>query len=266
MDTRIGIIGVGNMGEAIARGIQSGDFEPDELLLYDRYRDHESLRDLIDTPYTRVCEELEELERRANRLVLAVKPGVVRSVLESLVEPSEAVVGSIAAGVRLEELSEGLGGGGTVVRAMPNTPAQVGEGITFLATRDETPESVLDDYRYIFESVGSVHVIDESDMSAVTALTGSGPAYVMFFIEALEEAGLHLGLPEETVEASVRDLLRGSLTLLEEGDRDPAEVRRAVSSPGGTTVEALKHLRERGWDGTLMEAVRRAAEKADRLQ
>lgn len=261
MGLSVGIVGVGNMGGAIARGLLEDDTNLECLYLYDH--DPDSLTDLSQRKPVQLVDSLGQLEVEADRLVLAVKPGDVPGVLKEFSDP--VVLGSVAAGVTLDQLSNHLSAGSTVVRAMPNTPAQVGEGVTFMSANEAAGEEVLVDYERIFGAVGEVHRVREKKMDAVTALTGSGPAYVLYFMEALEEAGIHQGLSAEVTTSSVKQLLQGVVALMDEEQLSVSELRRAVCSPGGTTVQALKHLRESGWSGDLMEAVNRAAKRSREL-
>jgi pyrroline-5-carboxylate reductase len=259
---RIGILGVGNMGTALLDGLTQDGGSPFELVVYDQAE--ALLQQRVESYGIESAESVEDLFASTDCVVLCVKPSDVESILESLNGGHYNLI-SIAAGVPLSTYTEGLAPETPVVRVMPNTPAQVGEGMSFLAPSSAVGDEFLDVARSIFETVGRVRVVKESDLDAVTALSGSGPAYVFYFLEALKEAGVFNGLDaDDSYEAALQTLI-GSAELARQDDRSPAELREAVSSPGGTTVEALQVLDEHGVKGKIKEAVIAAYDKSKEL-
>ena len=192
--------------------------------------------------------------------VIAVKSDVVAEVLPGLAAAGTPRVLSIAAGVRTGAIEAGLPAGTPVVRAMPNTPALVGEGAAAIAPGSAATPDDLAWARGILEAVGTVVVVEEADLDAVTGLSGSGPAYLFRLAEALRAAGVAQGLDPATADALTRQTLLGAATLLAESGEDPGRLRENVSSPGGTTVAGLAVLDE----ADLMDLIDRVVDAATR--
>jgi pyrroline-5-carboxylate reductase len=259
---RIGILGVGNMGTALLSGLTQDPGSDFELMVYDK--SESILKERVETFDVESADSIGELFESTDCVVLCVKPSDVQPVLNEI-EGKKYNLISIAAGVPLSTYTDSLATDAPVIRIMPNTPAQVGEGMSFLAPSSAVGDEFLAVARSIFESVGRVRVVSESDLDAVTALSGSGPAYVFYFLEALKEAGVFNGLDaDDSYEAALQTLI-GSAKLAREDDRSAAELREAVSSPGGTTVEALQVLDEHGVKGKIKEAIIAAYEKSKKL-
>lgn len=260
---RLGVIGTGTMGTALLQGIlERSDREPESVRVYDA--DPEVLADRTERFGVARADSVRDLQASSDALLLCVKPGHVSGVLEELAsEPVHLI--SIAAGVTIDRLQAGSPSGSSVVRVMPNTPARVGMGMSFLAPGESVGEAFLELAVGLFETVGSTAVVDESLMDAVTALSGSGPAYVFYLLEALQEAGVYLGMDDETARDAAVQTLRGAAELADRNEADPGQLRRQVSSPGGTTVEALKHLDESGVKGAFLEALKRARDRSREL-
>jgi len=259
----VGIIGVGNMGEAIVRGVTSGRTGLTSVHVFDV--DSEQLNRVSNEHGAEAHESMDDLVRTVDFLILAVKPSVVPDVLSSI--NADAVsVASIAAGVDIDTLKTNLTPDSHVIRIMPNTPAQIGEGMSFLAPGPDANDDFVEATKNVFDSIGKSFVVDEKKMDAVTALSGSGPAYVFYFLEALTEAGVYMGLDADEAQAAAEQTVFGAAKLARErNDAGPNQLRSEVSSPGGTTVEAIKHLDESGVKGIFEEAINKAREKSERL-
>lgn len=197
--------------------------------------------------------------------VIAVKPDVVPAVLPALAQAEVARVLSVAAGVRTAVIEQQLPAATAVVRAMPNTPALVGKGATAIAKGAAAGSDDLGWASSIVGSVGSVTIVDETDLDAVTGLSGSGPAYVFHFAEALMAAGIAEGLTPEVADALTRQTLLGAATLLVESGEDPAVLRANVTSPQGTTAAGLAVFGESDLISLVGKAVRAATERAREL-
>jgi len=200
-------------------------------------------------------------------VILAVKPQNLNTVMAELggyLKPAQLVV-SIIAGARLETLRSGLGHE-AIVRVMPNTPAQIGEGMSvWTATPAVTGEQKKSAGAILGALGKEVFVDDEKYIDMATAVSGSGPAYVFYFMQALVEAGVHIGLPRDTVQELVLQTVIGSSRYARESGRSLAELRRMVTSPGGTTAEALARLEEGKFAELVLKAVVAAHEKARKL-
>ncbi|MBF0178251.1 MAG: pyrroline-5-carboxylate reductase [Magnetococcales bacterium] len=204
----------------------------------------------------------------AHVVVVAVKPGVVPEVLREIraTLPPQVLLLSIAAGISLARLSEALSPGQPIVRAMPNTPALIGAGITVLCPGDRVAPSMVAMAQDIMRAAGDVEVIrDEKLMDAVTALSGSGPAYLYLVAEALSDGGVACGLPRELADRLAQRTLLGSSRLLVESGQHPAVLKNQVTSPGGTTIAALRRLEASGVRSALMEAVVAAWQRSREL-
>ena len=199
-------------------------------------------------------------------VVVAVKPIGVPAVIESLkgsIEESQTLV-SIVAGVTTASYESRLGRV-AVVRAMPNTPALVRQGVTGMAAGEHAGNHNLEVATVVLEAVGSVRIMDEHLLDAVTAVSGTGPAYVFLLAEAMIEAGMAEGLPRDLAESFVDQTIRGAGYLLTDTSKTPVELRYEVTSPGGTTASAMHVLEEGGFRTLVMDAVRAAAERATEL-
>lgn len=260
----VAIIGIGAMGKALATGLLAAGWEPDQLSLAIRRPDQvEAL-----SARTGVAVSLDPGQASSGRevIVVAVKPRDVTILLDSFGSgiSVEQVVLSIAAGVPTSTFEKVLGEV-PVVRAMPNTPALVGEGVTGIAPGRFATDADVAKARTVLEAVGAVRVMDESLLDAVTAVSGTGPAYVFLLAEALTEAAVREGLPRDVAESFVHQTIRGAGHLLTETGLGPFELRSQVTSPGGTTAAAMHILEERGFRAVVEDAVRAAAQRAREL-
>jgi pyrroline-5-carboxylate reductase len=194
-----------------------------------------------------------------------VKPDTVDSVCDTLASRGVRRALSIAAGIPLRRLEQHLAPETAVVRAMPNTPALVGEGAAAIARGSAARDEDVEWARAILESVGTVHVVDESMLDAVTGLSGSGPAYLFLFAEALIDAGTAVGLPRDVSVALTEQTLLGAATLLARSDSPPEVLRQNVTSPGGTTAAGLRVFDERGFRDLVTDVVAAATQRSREL-
>lgn len=264
MRPTVAVIGFGAMGEALTSGLLSAGWDPADLTLAARRPDKlESIRSRTGSEVT-----LDPVAAAAGKevVVVAVKPRDVGPLLDQMAGAvtSGQVLLSIAAGVPTFTFEKMLGEI-PVVRAMPNTPALVGEGVTGMASGRFTGAEHLAKARQVLEAVGEVRLMDESLLDAVTAVSGTGPAYVFLLAEALTEAAIREGLPRDIAESFVHQTIRGAGHLLTETGRSPFELRAQVTSPGGTTAAAVHVLEERGFRALVEDAVRAAAQRAREL-
>ena len=252
------------MGEALVSGLLGAGWDPDEVFLC--VRRHDRADELAHRTGCRVSLEIGEAVTGADVVVVAVKPRDVADVLKSLagvIQDGQTVI-SLAAGVTTQTY-EGVLGAAPVVRAMPNTPALVREGVTGIAAGNHAGTAHLDIAREVLGAVGSVRMMEETLMDAVTAVSGTGPAYVFLLAEALTEAAMREGLPRDVAENFVNQTIRGAGHLLTETGKSPARLRHEVTSPGGTTAAAMHVLEERGFRALVEDAVRAAAIRAREL-
>lgn len=258
-----GIIGAGNMGSVIAGGLaEADDWADNNIYVYDI--DEEKMKEVAGEYNLQTTRSAVDLADKVDFVILAVKPSDIEKVLDKISGSAEKVV-SIAAGVRIRDITRNLSGDAKVIRVMPNTPCQVKKGMSFIARSNNVQPRFLEKVTSIFESLGKTQVIKESLMDSATALGGSGPAYIFYFLEALREAGVYLGLDsKDSLEAALQ-VMQGAAKMVEKSEKSPGQLRQEVSSPGGTTVEALKYLDERGARGIFEEALCRARDKSEEL-
>lgn len=264
---KVGFIGGGNMAGALVKGLlAAGRFAAADLVVSDASTD--ARRRLEGTHGVETLADNAEVARRAPVFVLAVKPQVMDDVLaeiRSAIEPRHLVI-SIAAGIPLARLEAGLGGDARVVRVMPNTPALLGKGMSVAVAGRHATRRDLEETVRLFESVGDAVAIEREDlMDAVTALSGSGPAFVYAFAEHLIAGGVAIGLDEALATRLAFATLDGASAMLRAGERTPRELREMVSSPGGTTLAGLAVLGDRDFGGTVAAALAAAAARSREL-
>jgi pyrroline-5-carboxylate reductase len=260
------LVGGGNMGEALIAGLlRSGHWKPSQITVCDIR--HDQLAHLQLRYKIRASADNRWAAREADIILLAVKPQQITHVLEDVgpVIRSSQLVLSIAAGVPTAFMERQLAKGVPVVRIMPNTPALVGEGAAAVA-RGRWAKPVHETIaRTIFETVGSVVSVSEKDLDAVTALSGSGPAYLFYLAEAMQEAGSRMGLAAHIADGLVRQTLRGAGQLLAQSHEEPRTLRQRVTSPGGTTEAAIKILEQTRVKASFTKAIQRAQRRAREL-
>lgn len=261
---KLGFIGGGNMAAAMIGGLLQKGFAGDAIVVAEPLAER---RSWLTREFGVAVEESAADTLGADVIVLAVKPQQLSVLLRALtpLKPEQLVV-SIAAGVRAQDISRWLGHHPAVVRAMPNTPALVGAGIAGLFALPGVSASQKDQATRILEAVGgAVWVADEAQIDAVTAISGSGPAYVFYFIEALEQAGIDLGLPPESARLLTLQTFFGAAALAIKDQSPPAELRARVTSKGGTTERGILALEEGGVKYAIGLAARAAVERAREL-
>ncbi len=256
----VAMIGGGNMGAALLGGmIASGEFEPRSLAVVEKL---DARRDQLVELFPGVDVVADVPPCAA--AVIAVKPDGVADAVGAVVAAGARRVLSIAAGVTISTLEAAAGPGVAVIRAMPNTPALVGLGTAAIAGGATASEDDLEWAEAILGSVGIVERLDEPLLDAFTGVAGSGPAYVFLFAEALTEAAVAQGIDPAVAERVVPQLLLGAATLLDR-DRDPAQLRRNVTSPGGTTAAGLARFEVHDLRGAVADAVAAATARSREL-
>ena len=267
----IGFIGAGNMARSLAGGLLNNAWGRDKLILSDPSPEQRAA--VSEILGLTVLEDNAQVATRADVLVLAVKPQILRATalaLAATVQAKKPLVVSIAAGIRADDIQRWLGGNLAVVRVMPNTPALVGAGASGLFANSLTSDEQRDEAESILRAVGTTAWLqDETLMDVVTAVSGSGPAYILLVIEALEKAAIHHGLDHATARLLAIETAYGAAKMALEGNEEPATLRARVTSPGGTTEQALKVLEQGGltalFDDAVAAAMRRAQELANML-
>lgn len=262
---KIAFVGGGAMGEAMAKCLLTKKVSgPQDMVVSDA---SPVRRELLSREYgVRVSPDNREAVKNADLIILAVKPQNLSQVMNDIkgLTPNQLVL-SVVAGGTVSSLSRGLNHS-YVIRAMPNMPAQIGEGMTIWTASAPVERTQKKLAQVVLRALGKeIYVADEKYLDMATALSGSGPAYVFLFIEALIDAGVHIGLPRDLAQALVIQTVLGSTRTVEKTGKHPADLRNMVTSPGGTTTEGLLQLEKRRFRSLILEAVAAAYRKAKRL-
>ncbi len=261
---QLAIVGGGFMGGALAEGLLDAGWHRESIIVAERREDRrQSLRDLLRIHTT---EDARAAVEQARAVVFAVKPQDIRHTLESVAPAysSDKLAISICAGIPIATF-EAVLGHVPVVRTMPNTPAAVGLGATAIARGQYADNSHLTQALNILSAVGKVVLVDESQIDAVTAVSGTGPAYFFYLAEALIDVAQQEGLSREQAYVLVYQTIVGAAQLLLHDPAEPGELLARVTSPNGTTQAAISYLQERGWKDMFQEAVRVARRRSEEL-
>ncbi|MGH3459563.1 pyrroline-5-carboxylate reductase [Aeromicrobium sp.] len=264
MSTRIAILGGGVMGETLLSALLAAGHATADLVVSEKLEERaDQLRERHRVDVTGNTEAVDG----ADVVLIVVKPQDVPAVLEEIataVDPDATVV-SLAAGIRIATVEDALPDGIAVVRAMPNTPALVGEGMFGISPGSSCTDERLQQVRELLSTGGKVAVVDEAGQDAVTAVSGSGPAYVFYLAEAMIDGGVQAGLEADTARTLATQTLVGAAKLLATSDDDATELRRRVTSPNGTTAAAIETFDERGVRDGLVAGVLAAARRSAEL-
>lgn len=261
----IAIIGTGNMGEALIKGIlQAGLISKENLIASDI--DKQKLTSLQQTTGIRIAESNLEAITDAEIIILSIKPQIIGNVLNEIAPHiSSKILISIAAGITIKFIEERLGKEIAIIRAMPNTPCLIGAGISALSAGKRVDDSVMKKAHAIFESVGKVVIVEEKLMDAVTAISGCGPAYIFTLIETLSDAGVELGLSRDVALTLSAQTVEGAAKLVNQTREHPAILKEKVTSPAGATITGLHTLEKHNFRAALLDAVLSSAKRAKEL-
>jgi pyrroline-5-carboxylate reductase len=268
MTYELGIIGAGNMAEAIARGvIAQRVLRADQIIAADVSPQRREL--FSDKLGIRAVQDNATAARDAGVILLSVKPQTMDVALQGLgrVTAERSLIISIAAGISTKYIEQHLGGGKKwrVVRAMPNTPMLVGEGMVVLAPGSNADGDDLATARRLFNAAADVIELGEEHIDTVTAVSGSGPAYFFLLVEQMIKAGVELGLSPDEASRLAKKTAVGAAKMLITSPDSPAELRRKVTSPGGTTEAAITHLSDNGWPAITVDAIKAAQQRGREL-
>lgn len=260
---KIGFIGMGNMGFAMLKGALR-EFAAEDIVFYDANIDR--MNYVSKETEVKHLESNADLVRTVKYIVLAVKPQFFNIVLEDIADEvtEEHVIISIAPGITIEQLKEKLGFDARIVRAMPNTPALVGEGMTGVTyNQDEFNFEEKQNIEKIFKAIGKMKIVSENLMSAVTCASGSSPAYVFMFIEALADGAVRCGMSRSDAYEFAAQTVYGSAKMVMETKAHPGILKDMVCSPAGTTIDAVKVLEDNGFRSAIMKATEACFDKCE---
>ena len=263
---KLGIIGVGNMGSSILKGVTASNFlENENIAIFDL--NEEKIEELSKEYGVKKAESENEIVKESNILILSVKPNIIPKVLEKIKDDltEKTIVLSIAAGISINFIENIIGTDKKVVRTMPNTPAQVMEGMTAVSFNQNIQENEKNVIFKLLDSFGKSIEIGEKLMHTYTGISGSLPAYVYVFIEALADGGVLEGMPREKAYEIIAQTVLGSAKMMLETGKHPGVLKDEVTSPGGTTIAALKVLEDGKFRGIMMEAVKACTEKSKEM-
>ena len=265
--SKIAFIGAGNMAEALMNGlISSGVYKPADVTGADISKQR---LEYLNSKYgIKTTDKNSKAVKQADIIVLSVKPNHIHSVLDEIngeLTPDKIII-SIAAGISLSSIAQSLENKTKLIRVMPNTPALVLAGASVIYCNENVTAKEKERVKKIFESVGIAHMVeDESLMDPATGLSGSGPAYVSIFIEALADGGVKMGLPRDMAHQLAAQTVFGTAKMIIEGDTHPAQFKDKVSSPGGTTIEGIHNLEKGGFRSSVISAVEGATRRSKEL-
>lgn len=257
---KVGIIGCGHLGKAFIEGLRKSDV-CDSIIACDT---DPSRLECIAERETETTQEAQYVSETADVVLLCVPPGQVTGVLDGITIRENTVLLSAAAGISLEVLEKNSDGA-QVARIMPNLAVKETEAAIGYACSQGTSQEIKKKTESLLESLGTAVEVEEEHLDAITALSGSGPAYLFFFLKTFKEAGKQLGLDEETANEMAFQTLQGGLAVAESSDSDLEELLDEVCTPGGTTIEALEHLETEDWERAMKRAVNVAFQRSTNL-
>lgn len=264
---KIGFIGAGNMGGAIIGGIVSnGIAKPHDITVADK--NEESLLLAAGRYGVNTTKSNKDTASGSDMLFLCVKPNVIYSVIEEISSDvkKDAVIVSIAAGQSIEKITNAFGNDNIkIARVMPNTPALVGEGMAAVVPNKNMTDDDTQKVVKVFDSLGKAEIVSESLMDAVTAVSGSSPAYVFMFIEAMADAAVQGGMPRKQAYTFAAQSVLGSAKMVLDTEKHPGELKDMVCSPSGTTIDAVAVLEEEGMRNAVIKAMKACIEKSKNM-
>ncbi len=266
MDKKIGFIGSGNMAKAMIGGIvKSKLVDSNNVIASDL---NELVLENVKNEYgINVTTNSKEVVKFSDIVIVAVKPNVYDIVLEGVKEliDNEKIIVTIAAGKTIESIENVIGNDKKVIRTMPNTPALVNEGMSALCKNKNITDEELNIVKEIFNSFGKAEILNEYLIDSVIGVSGSAPAYVFMFIEAMADAAVLAGMPRNQAYTFAGQAVMGSAKMVLETDKHPGELKDMVCSPGGTTIEAVKTLEAEGFRSAVIKAIGDCIEKSKEM-
>jgi len=263
---KVGFIGLGNMGSAILGGIlKQGSVAPSDVIVTDKAQ--MAVRKAVEMMKVTAAAGNAEVAAKADILFLAIKPQIYEPVIKEIAScvKDGAVIVSIAPGKTLGWLEDLFGGGKKIVRCMPNTPALVGAGCTGVCKNDLVSDAEMQQVLSLLGSFGKAYMVPESLMDTVVGVSGSSPAYVFMFIEAMADAAVADGMPRPQAYEFAAQAVYGSAKMVLDTKMHPGALKDMVCSPGGTTIEAVRVLEEKGFRSAVIEAQKACVEKSKNM-
>ncbi|HEX6922260.1 MAG TPA: pyrroline-5-carboxylate reductase ProI [Bacillales bacterium] len=267
MMEKVAFVGAGSMAESILSGILAKKFMQPEQIYVTNRENRERLDRVHNLYQVRVSRDKKEVIHDADMIILSMKPKDITDALQSIkpyVGANQLVV-SVLAGVSTDYISNQLESEAPVVRAMPNTSAMIGFSATAIAGGEFASENHIESVKTLFQTIGTTTVVEENDLHAITGLSGSGPAYIYYFVEAMEDAAAEAGLKEDVAKELIVQTLVGAAEMLKKSEDHPSVLRKKITSPGGTTQAGLETLEKYKYQEALMECIKKAAARSIEL-
>lgn len=262
---KVGIVGVGNMGESVLRALMQKGVSKDSLCFVEAKKDR--ALHIGKTYGVKDVKKVSELTKRSDLVVIAVKPQDARKILPDVASSMDGskVLVSIMAGVTMANIIALAGKPVKVVRMMPNIAVKVGQGVIGVAAGADVSVEEVAKIKTLFSSAGLTVDVGEELMDAVTSLGASSPAFFLLFLEAMIDGGVKIGIPRDKARAISLQVIKGTIAMLDEENIHPALMREMITSPGGTTISGLAALEDKAFRGSVIEAIEKAAQRAKEL-
>ncbi|MED3624939.1 pyrroline-5-carboxylate reductase [Neobacillus thermocopriae] len=264
---KIAIVGAGSMAEAFISGILENELIDRKNVWVTNHSNQNRLRDLEERYGIRSTYNLQTLFENADIVILSMKPKDASSAIQNI-RPfltKDMLIVSVLAGVSMETIETLAGKPLAIARSMPNTSAAVGKSATAIAVNHRVSENQLEMTKKLFETVGLVTFVEETQLDAVTGLSGSGPAYIYYLIETMEKSAVEIGLEKQIAKELIVQTLIGAAEMVKNSSKSPKQLRREVTSPGGTTEAGIRVLEEHGVQEAFISCIKAAAEQSKRM-
>ncbi|KUP42017.1 MULTISPECIES: pyrroline-5-carboxylate reductase [Bacillus] len=264
---KIGFVGAGSMAEAMINGfLQSGITKPENIYITNRSNE-ERLNELKEMYGVRPCRDKSEFFTQTDIVVLAFKPKDAAESIDSIRSyMKDQLVISVLAGLTIETIQHYFGRKLAVIRVMPNTSAAIRKSATGFSVSAEASQDDITAATALLETIGDATLVEEQHLDAVTAIAGSGPAYLYRYIEAMEKAAQKVGLDEETAKKLILQTMAGATDMLRQSGKQPAQLRREITSPGGTTEAGLRALTEASFEEAIIHCIEETAKRSAEIK
>lgn len=267
MLNKIAFIGAGSMAEAIISGIISNDFIQADKIFVTNRANQERLTELHKQYQVQCSHDKEKVIENADIVVLSMKPADVKSAIDPIkafIKPNQLII-SVIAGISTDDLSTFIGKDLPIIRVMPNTSASIGFSATAIARGKGVTEKHIEITESLFQTIGTTVLIDEEDMHTVTAISGSGPAYVYYMVEAMEKAAIEAGLDQDIAKSLITQTILGAGKMLQHSGKSASTLREQITSPAGTTEAGIKTLAKYDFEKAIIECVKSASNRSVEL-
>ncbi|MBA4538203.1 pyrroline-5-carboxylate reductase [Bacillus aquiflavi] len=264
---KLAMIGAGSIAEALIAGLVENQLLPGGNIYVTNRHDKNRLEQLYNQYGVTTTYNLTELFSNADVVILAMKPKDAATALQNIKEhlTKDILIVSVLAGVSIKSIETLAGKRHSIIRAMPNTSAAIGKSATALAANDKVSEIQKNEIKKIFETVGLATFVEEYQLDAVTGLSGSGPAYIYYLVEAMEKSAMEIGLEQKTAKELIIQTLLGAAEMLTKSPKPPQQLRREVTSPGGTTEAGIRILDAHGVQRAVISCIKEATAQSKRL-